>query len=257
MRKSGYPRMAKEHEEKYGPGLFQQIEEYLENILVEIDSEELEKMIGKEDAESFYEVVDQYKQLIDKWDGLTESERLEAPGLHLSDFSLYGRKGGLPAILKVYTDTFEDSERQRTDLPDHLLDIRDTLFSYLDELVDCTDMDDFELDILWRFRIKFYLSLPLHDHFDPFNKRAIDQQKRGATAKQIDDMEDQLGSQLMTFDVNGNTNDVFENVEDAEVTEDSFEEEYEEDTVDESDLYEEDYDEETSEEEEIEEEIGI
>ena len=252
LRKSGYPRMAKEHEEKYGPGLFQQINEYLDNILVEIDENEMVKMIGKEDTEAFNEAVVQYKELISKWDGLTHGERLEAPGLHLTDFTLYGRKGGLPAILKVYTEAFEDSERQRTDLPEHLMDIRDTLFGYLDELVDCTDMDDFELDVLWRFRIKFYLSLPLYDHFDPFNKKAMDQQKRGATAKQIDDMEDQLGSQLMTFDANGDVDDdeEFEYVDEAELTEDSTEaEEYVEEELDESDLYEEEI---TEEEEEIE-----
>merc|ERR1712070_558278 len=88
LRKSGYPRMAQEHEDKYGPGLFQQISEYLDNILIEINSEELKEMIGKEDAESFNEVVDRYKKLIDKWDGLTHSERLEAPGLYLSNLTL-------------------------------------------------------------------------------------------------------------------------------------------------------------------------
>merc|ERR1712176_1320986 len=147
----------------------------------------------------------------------THRERLEAPGIHLSNFTLYGRNGGLPAILKVYTDTFEESERQRTDLPQDLLDIRDTLFNYLDELVDCTDMDDFELDVLWRFRIKFYLSLPLHEHFDPFNKKVMDQQKRGATAKQIDDMEDELDAQLTSFDVNGDDDSNFENTQEAQI----------------------------------------
>lgn len=264
LRKSGYPRMAKEHEEKYGPGLFQQIDEYLENIVVEIGPERLEEMIGKEDVESFNEAADQYKQMIDKWIGMSHGERLEAPGLHLSDFTLHGRKGGLPAILKVYTDTFDDSERHRTDLPDHLLDIKDTLFSYLDDLVGCTDMDDFELDVLWRFRIKFYLSLPLHDHFDPFNKKAMDQQKRSAAVKQINDMEDQLDTQLLTFDVNGDIDAEFEgeDIEDAEVSEDDLDVEsdlYEEEDEDEGEDEDEDeeFDEENIEEEEIEEEIGI
>ena len=114
--------------------------------------------------------------------------------------------------------------------------------------------------------IKFYLSLPLHDHFDPFNKKAMDQQKRGATAKQIDDMEDQLDSQLLTFDVNGDDDDEFENIQEAELTEDDIEGDA---LDDESDLYEEESDEDESdeeefdeeeeveEEEEIEEEIGI
>jgi len=258
LRKSGYPRMAKEHEEKYGPGLFQQINEYLENILVDINSEELIEMIGKENAVSFHEAADQYEQLIEKWDGLTQNERLEAPGLHLSNFTLYSRDGGLPAILKVYTDTFEDSERQRTDLPDHLLEIRDTLFTYLDELVDCTDMEDYELDVLWRFRIKFYLSLPLYDHFDPHNKKVIDHQKRGETAKQIDDMEDQIDSQLMSFDMDNGVDEEFENIQGAEVIEDDLEvEDVDENVNVESDNYEEEFDGETIEEEEIEEEIGI
>jgi hypothetical protein len=249
LRKSGYHRMAKEHEEKYGPGLFQQIDEYLENIPTEIDVEEL---LGKDDAEAFLAAVDQYKLMIDKWGGLTRGERLEAPGLHLSNFTLHGRKGGLPAILKVYTKTFVESERQRIDLPDKLLDIRDTLFSYLDELVDCTDMDDYELDVLWRFRIKFYLSLPLYDHFDKSNKKLLDQQKRGATAKQIDDMDDQLDSELMTLDVNGDGDDDLPNNEEVELIETNN---VESENVDVE--YEEEFDEESSEDEEIEEEIGI
>ena len=259
LHKSGYPRMAKEHEEKYGPGLFQQIDEYLVNILSEIDSGELEGMIGKEDTQTFYEVVDKYKKLMAKWDDMTESERKEAPGLYLSDFTLHGRKGGLPAILKVYTDTFEENERLRIDLPDHLREIRDTLFSYLDELADCTDMDDFELDILWRFRIKLYLSLPLQDHFDPFNKKAMDEQKRGAVAKEMTEMEDELGSQLMTFDVSGDIDDEVEDVEETELVEDNNDEveEYKEDEEYEEDGdFEEELDDETIEEEEIE-EVGI
>ena len=238
LRKSGYPRMAKEHEEKYGPGLFAQIEDYLDNMVTELGSE-LEAMIGKEDAQTFYEVAAQYKELADKWEDMTESERMAAPGTYLTDFTLHGRKGGLPSILKVYTDTFEENERLRNDLPDHLLDMRDTLFSYLDELVDCTDMEDFELDILWRFRIKLYLSLPLQDHFDPFNKKAMDAQKRDAREKEMSEMDDQLGSQLMEFDVNGDTEDSTE------------EEEYEEEELDEE------LDDETIEEEEIEEEVEI
>jgi len=244
LRKSGYPRMAKEHEEKYGPGLFQRIDEYLQNMLSEIGSE-LVDLIGEQDTKTFYEVVDQYQELSEKWDDMTESERLEAPGQYLTDFTLHGRNGGLPAILKVYTDTFEESERQRNDLPDHLLEIRDTLFSYLDELAECTDIDGFELDVLWRFRIKLFLSLPLQDHFDPFNKKAMDEQKRGATAKQIDDLEDQIGSQLMTFDVNGSADEEYESDEEEEYEE---EDEYEE---------EEEVDDGSIEEEEIEEEIGI
>mmetsp|Transcript_16444 Transcript_16444/g.37804 ORF Transcript_16444/g.37804 Transcript_16444/m.37804 type:complete len:1076 (-) Transcript_16444:92-3319(-) len=217
LRKSGYPRMAKEHEEKYGPGLFQQINEFLENMLLEIGDEELGQMIAKEDQESFNGVVDQYNQLIQKWDGLTHDERMDAPGIHLTNFTLYGRKGGLPAILKVFTDTFEDSERQRTDLSDKLLDIRDTLFNYLDEIADCTDMDDFELDVLWRFRIKLYLSLVLSDHF---NTKAMDRQKQEATARQINEMESQIDTQLMSF---GTDEEDFE----EELAEDEFEvEEY-------------------------------
>jgi len=237
LRKSGYPRMAKEHEEKYGPGLFHQINEYLDNLLVEIGKGELEEMIGTEDVESIDGVVDQYDQLIKKWDSLTHDERMDAPGIHLTNFTLYGRKGGLPAILKVFTDTFEDSERQRTDLPEKLLDIRDTLFNYLDELADCTDMDDFELDVLWRFRIKFYLSVALNDHF---NTKAMDRQKQEATAREIDDMESQLDTQRMSF---GTGDEDF----DEEANEDDFEaEDYSED-VDDSEF----------DEEVIEEEVGI
>ncbi|VEU33503.1 unnamed protein product [Pseudo-nitzschia multistriata] len=239
LRKSGYPRMAKEHEEKYGPGLFQQIDEYLENILEEIGEVQLEAMIGKEDVETFYGVVDKYDGMIKEWDSLTHEERMDAPGIHLTNFTLYGRKGGLPAILKVFTDTFEDSERQRTDLSDKLLDVRDTLFNYLDELSDCTDMDDFELDVLWRFRIKLYLSLVLNDHF---NTKAMDRQKQEATARQIDDMESQLDTQLMSF---GTDDEDFE-----EESEEDFEvEEYSDEEVDDSEFDEE--------EEEIEEEVGI
>mmetsp|Transcript_6220 Transcript_6220/g.15388 ORF Transcript_6220/g.15388 Transcript_6220/m.15388 type:complete len:1098 (+) Transcript_6220:302-3595(+) len=255
LRKSGYPRMAKEHEEKYGPGLFQQIHEYLDGILVNINQNQLEEMIGKEDAESFIKVVNQYEYLVGNWEKMTHEERLDAPGIYLSNFTLYGREGGLPAILKVYTDTFEESERQRIDLPEHLLDIRDKLFHYLDELVDCTDMDDFELDVLWRFRIKLYLSLPLHDHFDPFNKKVMDQQKRGATAKQIDDMEDELDAQLMSFDVNADDDSELKNAQKAELIRDETTGVENADV--ELDLDELKFDENDNEEEEIEEEIGI
>eukprot|EP00536_Pseudo-nitzschia_multiseries_P016115 jgi/Psemu1/247332/estExt_Genewise1.C_10210009 len=210
LRKSGYPRMAQEHEEKYGPGLFQQINDYLENMLAEIGDDELEQMIGKDDLETFNGVVDQYDLLIKKWDGLTHDERMDAPGMHLTDFTLYGRKGGLPAILKVFTDTFEDSERQRTDLSEKLLEIRDTLFNYLDEIADCTDMDDFEIDVLWRFRIKLYLSLALSDHF---NTKAMDRQKQEATAREIDELENQLDTQLMSF---GTDEEDFEEEEQSE-----------------------------------------
>jgi len=200
LRKSGYLKMADEHEEKYGPGLFQQIDEYLESILEEISEEKLVETIGPDDAKTFYKVVDQYNELFNMWPGLTQSERMAAPGLHLTNFTLYGRRGGLPAILKVFTKTFEDNQRQRTDLSENLLHIRDTLYDYLDELADCTDMNDFELDVLWRFRIKFYLSLPLHDRFDTSNKKAILQESLGSTKKQIGEMEDQLDSQLLTYE---------------------------------------------------------
>ncbi|MGK3756903.1 MAG: hypothetical protein ACI8RD_009217, partial [Bacillariaceae sp.] len=249
LRKDGYPRMADEHEEKYGPGLFQQIDEYLESILEDINEEQLDEMIGPDDAKTFYEVVDQYNEVINKWPGLTESGRMEAPGLHLTNFTLFGRKGGLPAILKVFTDSFEDNQRERTDLPENLLDIRDTLFNYLDELVDCIDMNDFEIDVLWRFRIKLYLSLALHDRFDTSNKKAMLQESMGSTEKQIGEIEDEIDSQLMDFE---DDNEV-EEEEESELFEDSLEEDgYLEEEIDGESAYEEDDDDDDEEEEEYE-----
>lgn len=223
LRKGGYPRMADEHREKYGPGLFDQIDDYLKNILQEVGEEGLEEMIGPDDAKVFYQAVDQFDQLIIKWPGMTQSERMDAPGLYLTNFTLYGRKGGLPAILKVYTESFEDNQRQRTDLSENLLVIRDQLFNYLDELVDCTDMDDFELDILWRFRLKFYLSLPLHDRFDTSNKKSMLQESLESEKKEIGEMADQLESQRISMED--------ENVgKDGEADDESFyEEEFETD----------------------------
>jgi len=265
LRKSGYPKMADEHEDKYGPGLFQQIDEYLENILEETSEEKLVETIGPDDAKTFYKVVDQYNELFNMWPGLTQSERMEAPGLHLTNFTLYGRRGGLPAILKVFTKTFEDNQRQRTDLSENLLHIRDTLFDYLDELADCTDMNDLELDVLWRFRIKFYLSLPLHDRFDTSNKKAILQESLGSTKKQIGEMADQLDSQLMTFEEknddgedeeDADEDDDFEEEEEVELIEDIIEtDNYLGEEIDDGDsVHEEEFETETSEKEE---EIGI
>jgi len=193
LRKSGYPRMAKEHEEKYGPGLFQEIEEYLDSILVALD---LEEILGKEDSKSFNKAAGQYKELIDKWENLTYDERFEAPGKYLTDFTLFGREGGLPAVLNVFTKDFENIERQRNDLPDHLSQIRDTLFYYLDEIADCTDLENYELDVLWRFRIKLYLCLPLHDRFEKSTKAEKEGQKRGkinGETSEEEEIEEEIG----------------------------------------------------------------
>jgi hypothetical protein len=192
--KNGYPRMAAEHRDKYGPGLFEQIDDCLNSIFNDI--KELEGMIGQRDAENFVVATNQYNDLINQWPVMSHSERMEAPGLYLTNFTLYGREGGLPSILKVYTDTFEETQRERVDLSEHMSIIRDKLFGYLDELVDCTDMGDLELDILWRFRIKLYLSLALHDCFDTSMKKSTNDESIGVTNKQIVEVSDQLESEM-------------------------------------------------------------
>jgi hypothetical protein len=228
LRRSFFPRMGDEHEAKYGPGFFEQLDVYLDNLNNLISKDEVTAYLGKEDAESFYAYLNVIKALKEKWpennnwpDGCTEEELAAFIGniqnndpnfdhartLYGQDFNtLFSRVGG-----KAFRGT------ESFDLIDPSLEAtKEELYSYLDathavagmNLI--TDGNDrlerenifrgTEIEVLYRHRIKLWLCLLLKKTCEAYEEgKVTPEEKKGRKSKKsVSD--DQIRKSLQRFE---------------------------------------------------------
>jgi hypothetical protein len=67
LRRSGSPQLADEHEAKYGPGLFQQIDEYLDDVVAKIGEDGMERILGLDDTKTFHAILEVMKYVKEAW----------------------------------------------------------------------------------------------------------------------------------------------------------------------------------------------
>ena len=188
LRRQGFYKLADEHEAQNGPGLFKQIDNYLDALLADIEAGSVMKNVGKKDLQEsikFLEVID---DLRGRWDNhtymewavmrnvtakpalymytelseLSEPRRLEWLKAHLAsidkkkDYLSFPKSfPKLRSQLRKLKEAYED---QTLDEP--LLEVLEQLYFFCNELVYInTDLDQVTRHTLFFYPILAYMKL--------------------------------------------------------------------------------------------------
>jgi hypothetical protein len=154
LRREGFPQLGDEHEAKYGPGLFKQMDIFLDDVVDKLVTDGLENRLSKNETVAFLSMLDLIKDFAEQWPLSTPLERFEMTG----NFSVY--------CLNSLFGTFFEDRLEQLYLPEvrnsfmndpFLSETKEKIYYYLEELQDCRDIHITELEYLWLNRLKVIL----------------------------------------------------------------------------------------------------
>ncbi|KAL3924793.1 MAG: hypothetical protein SGILL_000822 [Bacillariaceae sp.] len=160
LRREGFPQLGDEHEAKYGPGLFQQIDTFLNDFVDEQGTEGLETLLGKNDTRVFLSLEDMIKDLAEQWQPSTPKQRYDMAAAFNENCT------GLPLFGRRVVDRFDQlkhlPELRNSVISDPFLsETKERINYWIEELQSSRDIHSFELEYLWLNRLKLFLVIVL------------------------------------------------------------------------------------------------
>jgi Helicase associated domain len=158
LRRTGFPLLAAEHEAKYGPGLFQEIDDYLNDFVTKVGRGGFERILGAEDAQKFFLQLDLLKDLRERWPSCTSDEETFALQVEFGVTTALDSRGFSNRTLGELFDKLDGKYYRGSQLSDPMLEeAKERVYGYYDELKDCIDIPPRELKVLWINRLKMFL----------------------------------------------------------------------------------------------------
>jgi hypothetical protein len=240
LRRSGFPQLADEHEAKYGPGLFQQIDDYLDEFVAKIGEDGFQRILGLDDAKTFYAVLEVLKYIKEMWPVCADREQLNE--LMLKWDVTVARSWLHKSRLDTLFRRLEGSAFRESRLSDSMLEeAKGTLYGYFDELRDCVDIPARELSMLWQDRIKVFLCVVQSEIFDIELSEVVPQSTNSRNKVKKEKQEKFTTDEDMRSRLGG-----FDEVEDIYEEDHSENELYDEDEYEESEFEDDESEDETS-----------
>ncbi|KAG7346951.1 helicase domain protein [Nitzschia inconspicua] len=158
LRRTGFPQLADEHEAKYGPGLFQEVDDYLDNLVAKLGGDGFQRILGVEDAKKFFTQLDLLDDLKERWPSCTSDQDTFDLMVEFGITTVLEERGLSNRTLRELFGKLDGQFFRTSQLSDPVLEeMKQTLYGYYDELKDSIDLPPRELKVLWLDRLKLFL----------------------------------------------------------------------------------------------------
>ncbi|KAL3923534.1 MAG: hypothetical protein SGILL_001602 [Bacillariaceae sp.] len=154
LRREGFPQLGDEHEAKYGPGMFQQIDGFLDSFIEEVGSDGLETLLGRNETLVILDLMDMFQDFSQRWPVSTPTQKFEMAG-NFSDFGKVGLFGS--TLADRFEQLYLPEVRNSVISDPFMAETKEKIYYYLEELQYCKDIHITELENLWLNRLKTVL----------------------------------------------------------------------------------------------------
>jgi hypothetical protein len=154
LRRQGFYKLADEHEAQNGPGLFKQIDNYLDDLLADIEAGSLMEDIGKKDLQGLFMFLEVIDDLRDRWDNSTYFEWEDMRVIANESLAIYTEPPKFKSQLRKLKEAYVN---QTLDEP--LLEVLEQLYDFYPEIILNTDLDVVTRYTLFLYRIQAFLKL--------------------------------------------------------------------------------------------------